>query len=39
MLALVVAMRSLGQQLEWLLEGIDISKIQPHPARHYRIQA
>jgi transposase len=27
------------QQLEWLLEGIDISKIQPHPARHYRIQA
>lgn len=25
------------QQLEWLLEGIDISKIQPHQTRHYGI--
>lgn len=27
------------QQLEWLLEGIDISKVQPHQTRHYGIHA
>lgn len=27
------------QQLEWLLEGIDISKIQPHQTRRYFIHA
>lgn len=26
-----------GEQLNWLLDGIDISKIKPHPIRSYQI--